>query len=559
MCICLVRPVSTKRRLTFMKMAGKTTIITTSQKLTIASLGGQFDAKTYGEGSDLGPESSTFNAANVASFLKSPSLPSLGDSANQMTLASLRSSVSNVQIDVLLTHGWPAKIIKQSKSVPPSIDSASLVPPLDDVVSASRPRYHFVAGGGSPAVFWEREPFIWSGGHAITRFISLGAFGGPTDTSGIKKPRWFYAFSIAPITPLSPKPSIPANCTENPFQLDSRTGAKRSTDDDDDGGNFIFGDVRVKRPRRDQQGSVHQNNSEAKKSTKRPPEGYICRICQSADHYIKDCPEKYATGDTGGRKPPPGYICRACGSEAHLIRDCPSMKERPRRDPVREIQPAECWFCLSNPGLSKHLIVSIGTEVYVTLAKGPLLPTDPDTLSPTHVPGGGHILIIPISHYPTLSTIPTDLAPPVLSEVDTYRAALRTMYAKYGAVPVFFEMSRLSGKGGHAHIQVVPVPESKKDGVEGAFSAYGGGQVVWEDDPLLVGYFRVDLPDGRKMVHILRPGVMFNLQFGREALAHYLALKDRADWKACSQSEDKETRDAEAFKDAFVGFDPASL
>ncbi|KAF8330085.1 CwfJ C-terminus 1-domain-containing protein-like protein [Cantharellus anzutake] len=529
MCICLVRPVSTKRRLTFMKMAGKTTIITTSQKLTIASLGGQFDAKTYGEGSDLGPESSTFNAANVASFLKSPSLPSLGDSANQMTLASLRSSVSNVQIDVLLTHGWPAKIIKQSKSVPPSIDSA---------ISAS-------------PVFWEREPFIWSGGHAITRFISLGAFGGPTDTSGIKKPRWFYAFSIAPITPLSPKPSIPANCTENPFQLDSRTGAKRSTDDDDDGGNFIFGDVRVKRPRRGECSTVLPYENGLASTVPKDQQG---------SHYIKDCPEKYATGDTGGRKPPPGYICRACGSEAHLIRDCPSMKERPRRDPVREIQPAECWFCLSNPGLSKHLIVSIGTEVYVTLAKGPLLPTDPDTLSPTHVPGGGHILIIPISHYPTLSTIPTDLAPPVLSEVDTYRAALRTMYAKYGAVPVFFEMSRLSGKGGHAHIQVVPVPESKKDGVEGAFSAYGGGQVVWEDDPVkALGEAAVDLPDGRKMVHILRPGVMFNLQFGREALAHYLALKDRADWKACSQSEDKETRDAEAFKDAFVGFDPASL
>ena len=75
-------------------------------------------------------------------------------------------------------------------------------------------------------------------------------------------------------------------------------------------------------------------------------------------------------------------------------------------------------------------------------------------------------------------------------------------------------------------MQVVPVPETKKGGVEEAFKAYGGQQVVWEDDPLraltdaaggAMNYFRVDLPDGRKMVHIIKHGRMFNLQFGRYA------------------------------------------
>lgn len=176
--------------------------------------------------------------------------------------------------------------------------------------------------------------------------------------------------------------------------------------------------------------------------------------------------------------------------------------------------------------LSKHLIVSIGTEVYLTLPKGQLPPTGDDVATPTHVPGGGHCLLIPVSHYPTLSTIPSSLAPSVLSELDTYKTALAKLYSQHGAVPVCFEVSRNSGRGagGHAHVQVIPVPEDKKDGVEEAFRAYGGMQMSWEKDPLGAlsdaaekgeSYFRVDLPDGRKMVHILKQGRPFNLQFGR--------------------------------------------
>ena len=57
----------------------------------------------------------------------------------------------------------------------------------------------------------------------------------------------------------------------------------------------------------------------------------------------------------------------------------------------------ECWFCLSNPAVTKHLIVSIGTETYVTLPKGQLCRTSKDGPSEdSPVPGGGHVLIIPV-------------------------------------------------------------------------------------------------------------------------------------------------------------------
>lgn len=99
------------------------------------------------------------------------------------------------------------------------------------------------------------------------------------------------------------------------------------------------------------------------------------------------------------------------------------------------------------------------------------------------------------------------------------------MYAKYGTVPVIFEVGRLSAKGGHAHVQAVPVPLRLKDKVEETFVKEGRPLGIdFEDDPEAAlascangrgSYFKVDLPDGRKMVHLLKDRVPFSIQFGR--------------------------------------------
>lgn len=130
----------------------------------------------------------------------------------------------------------------------------------------------------------------------------------------------------------------------------------------------------------------------------------------------------------------------------------------------RELGPAECWFCLSNPKVTKHLIVSIGTETYTTLPKGQLPPTvQPGKLVQNKitgvpelpagaseekgpkslVPGGGHVLVIPISHYPTLAAIPKEDAGPIKEEIDRTKEALKKTYAEYGCVPVAFEVGRV--------------------------------------------------------------------------------------------------------------------
>jgi hypothetical protein len=79
---------------------------------------------------------------------------------------------------------------------------------------------------------------------------------------------------------------------------------------------------------------------------------------------------------------------------------------------------------LSNPALAKHLLVAVGGECYLTFPKGQLVPThnaeqaEHDT--DFKVPGGGHVLIVPIAHVPTLDTIPGELRASVMGECNRY-------------------------------------------------------------------------------------------------------------------------------------------
>ena len=109
-----------------------------------------------------------------------------------------------------------------------------------------------------------------------------------------------------------------------------------------------------------------------------PPEHYVCRRCRVPGHYVRNCPE--------AKKPPADYVCRICGGSDHFIRDCP---DKPAEAP--KTRPGACWFCLSNPDVDKQLIVSIGEECYLALAKGGF--------------DAFHVLLVPIQHCPTSSSL----------------------------------------------------------------------------------------------------------------------------------------------------------
>ncbi len=160
------------------------------------------------------------------------------------------------------------------------------------------------------------------------------------------------------------------------------------------------------------------------------------------------------------------------------------------------------------------------------------------------------------------------------------------MFAKHSMAAVFFEVGRLRQKGGHAHVQAVPIPLNLKDAVESTFVEEGGLLGIdFEEraEEALAScsngrgsYFRVDLPDGGMMVHVLKDHVPFSIQFGRwvvilschefvgtdlvtrQVISTLLGTPKGHDWKECTLSEEEDRADAQAFKQAFAPFDPSS-
>lgn len=112
----------------------------------------------------------------------------------------------------------------------------------------------------------------------------------------------------------------------------------------------------------------------------------------------------------------------------------------------------------------------------------------------------------------------------LLTTIIRYKNALGSFYSNYDAHAVSFEVGRLSAKGGHAHVQVVPIPRSiSADAIADFFISEGTRQGIdldFEDASPAShigdrGYFRVDLSNGKRLVHWLKDGVPFSVQFGR--------------------------------------------
>ena len=262
----------------------------------------------------------------------------------------------------------------------------------------------------------------------------------------------------------------------------------------------------------------------------------------------------------------------------------PSKKKRSKAPPPG---PQECFFCLSNPTLATHLITSIGNDSYLTTAKGPL--TRPETYPSLSFPA--HILIIPLSHSPTLASVtPEEARRSTIREMTRYRRALQGMVSqksmgKLGAVT--WEVSRAQGI--HLHWQFLPADTNlvRKGLAEAGFRVEAENEkypaLQRKKDDESDGHdapdedcFRLWIwqpndafgqedsePDqkeelaGKEMCFEMKLPVdaNFDLQYGRRVMAKLLGLESRIQWRECAQSEEEELRDVEQFKNAFKGFD----
>jgi len=211
------------------------------------------------------------------------------------------------------------------------------------------------------------------------------------------------------------------------------------------------------------------------------------------------------------------------------------------------MRSADCWFCLSSPKVEKHLVVSIGEEVYLALAKGPLVPE--------------HVLILPITHYGSASQLPDA----VWEEVEKYQKSLEKCFReKLGKTCIVYERNTPSKAGQvHCHLQVVPIPLDLEDKV-GEHVVECGAQCNiefqhnqnWRDEEDLENYVVYTVPSTKAtQLHKIPAGQRHPLNFAREVVANLLGMPERADWKNCALSVEEETKTAQDFKELFRAYD----
>ncbi|KAI8914273.1 CwfJ C-terminus 1-domain-containing protein-like protein [Gorgonomyces haynaldii] len=208
-----------------------------------------------------------------------------------------------------------------------------------------------------------------------------------------KKDRWFYAFNIDPMASMDPDAlkQKPPKTTQSPFG----DLIEEETNDF-----FFHSEKKLKKPK---------SNSDS------------------------------------------DIVCRACGGRGHTARKCPESGQNPHALALKRRDPNQCWFCLSNPDVESHLIVSVIQETYLTAAKGGLV--------------NRHTILVPVTHYPSTRALQVmekeaDKANQVLNEIERVRGTIDAIERSNGCFLVSFEIfigldplkpqTRLH----HMHIQV---------------------------------------------------------------------------------------------------------
>ncbi|KAJ1947360.1 hypothetical protein FBU59_001883 [Linderina macrospora] len=296
-----------------------------------------------------------------------------------------------------------------------------------------------------------------------------------------------------------------------------------------------------------------------------PPLDYVCKVCKISGHWISDCPERtQKERKTRSEVPPEGYLCYKCRKPGHWKEKCPNIDIVFNQANIAEV----CWFCLSNPKVDQNLIVAIGGEAYVAMAKGPLVTGSSGAQSgksavweqgeASPIPGGGHAMIVPIEHVSSLRDIMSgDQQNDLKSEISKWIQSLTALYAEYDCVPLIFEVCR-HALHVHTTIQVVPIPKTKVDQVKPTL------HTMTREDRLLTqsnyprdkkdGYVWFSTPTtGASQICVKIPAgeKKFNLQYGRRLAARILGIPSREDWKTCEVSDDEEIRQRDAFIKVF--------
>lgn len=239
---------------------------------------------------------------------------------------------------------------------------------------------------------------------------------------------------------------------------------------------------------------------------------------------------------------------------------------------TKTVDTSTCHFCLGNPNVEDHMIISIANAAYLTVAKGPL------TVARGDMNFSGHSLIMPLDHVAKVVKNTNNAA---YNEIQKFEVGIVKMnYCSFDMSTVSFEIQ--SSKSIHYHKQVIPVPKYLISKFETALDRQvhinderGNGKLNFkkfekpssedllrflqdqEANYLQFTVYETDNQDPTIYISTFDILQRLDLQFGRRTLAFVLNLPKRVLWDSpiCKQSKETELKEAQLFQRAFKKFD----
>ncbi|NXA49252.1 C19L2 protein, partial [Nothocercus julius] len=221
-------------------------------------------------------------------------------------------------------------------------------------------------------------------------------------------------------------------------------------------------------------------------------------------------------------------------------------EERQRRKAIQEHQRLaaameKCPYCFDSNELSKHLIIALGTKVYLSLPSGQSLTE-------------GHCLIAPLQHHTAATLLDED----IWEEIQVFRKALVKMFEAMELDCVFLETNMSMKKRYHMVYECIPLPREVGDMAPIYFKkAIMESDEEWSMNKKLIDlsskdvrksvpkglpYFSVDFGLQGGFAHIIEDQHKFPHYFGKEVIGGMLDLEPRLWRKGVRQNFEEQRK-----------------
>ncbi|XP_036903622.1 CWF19-like protein 2 isoform X2 [Sturnira hondurensis] len=217
-------------------------------------------------------------------------------------------------------------------------------------------------------------------------------------------------------------------------------------------------------------------------------------------------------------------------------------------------QMEKCLYCFDSSQFPKHLIVAIGTKVYLCL---------PNFRSLTE----GHCLIVPLQHHRAATLLDED----IWEEIQLFRKSLVKMFEDKGLDCIFLETNMSMKKQYHMVYECIPLPKEVGDMAPIYFKkAIMESDEEWSMNKKLIDlssknirkavpkglpYFSVDFGLQGGFAHIIEDQHKFPHYFGKEIIGGMLDIEPRLWRKGVRESFEDQRKKALQFAQWWKPFD----